>query len=64
MIEKNLPFVEDATSSLPADKLVKASGEQFLGISYVLEATLHPEMADKVDALDASIKKVLNPPQE
>jgi hypothetical protein len=47
MISKNLPFVTDASHSLPSNELVGASGEQFLGISYVLEAMLHPEMQSK-----------------
>jgi hypothetical protein len=44
MISKNLPFVTDASRSLPPNKLIGASGEQFMAVSYLLQLALHPEM--------------------
>ena len=46
MLSKNMPFVKDAAHTLPVSLLVGASGEQFLGISFVLEAALHPDRPD------------------
>ena len=64
MLEKNTPFVIDRSHSLPTSKLIGASGEQFVGISYVLEATLHPEIKDELEAMHPLIKKGLPPSQE
>jgi len=59
MINKNLPFVMDASHSLPSNKLVGTSGEQFLAISYVLELTLHPELQ-----IEHGSQKAAGRPQE